>query len=1240
MRNKRNKRELAVFIVMLVMLVVVVSMAIAGIVNLNINNGATDVRSDVDLNCYWTIDASAFVNVTWYRNGVSNITSNISCVANQPCTTAGTSGTVSQNYTTRGDVWTCSVMFYNGTGAEKYNTSVNIVDSPPTQPRVFWNTNGSEIVNTTVNILEDNTTLFNVTSTDADNDPITFTINDTTFCNIGSSSGMLSCNPTLSRQAGVWVLEIDARAALATTGIYFFINVTPVNDPPYFSPGLASQNLVEGQAFNYVITGDDEEQNVPYNVTIVNTTPSLSLNLTRINSSAFMLMLDTNRTATYSEAGNNYTVILNISDTDNLTFKSRTSVSSFTLVGIRHNHLPNVTYIVYNSNGLIQGGNLSIYVNATDLDEDTLTFFTNSTLYNITYNSNTTIDNSTNTSSAYAWINTTLNNNNVIYHSFTLYAFDTKENTTQTIILNINNTNDPPFIYDTSYNPVNTLNNTNITNLTAYTGVLFKYQINASDIDDLTYDAVNTGLGTYSTNDSNFPINATNGLLYFIPNSTGNYSIKVTVTDNGGLSYNKTAKINVLVNTNPKFTQQPIIIYCNETDSVNWPYNCYYNISANTTDQDIGDYIANYWTNSTFFTINSTSGIINFSVSQSMIGNNSMILNVTDTHGGMNTTTIYLIVNNTNNPPNINTPNMPAGNLVVGNVYQITFNASDLDLLLPNTYENLTFIMNTTGPNTGIFSMSQISSTQAVITISPTTTSDAGNYSINFTVTDYYNNKSVYKIASLFIFNQTTKPQIIQIIPSGTPYNSTINNDTWRNTSDFSGMNTTITISENSTYLFNETSNFDNVYPNFLNYTWYYDNISVSSSSSYQKYFDFFSSGNHVLGLTIADQYGSNNSFTWNIVINNVDRAPIYYSNSLENLTIGGSIEVADYMTYRNSLARFYDPDDDPTGKGYNLGNETTMNFSATFCSYADFSFQNSTLIIFAKSIGSCAVVFTATDGLNKSLNVSSQFVLVNVTNVSQDSSQIVQQPVNTQTTGGGTNTQPIPIPLPQEVEKPKPLQILTPSLVTIYQNATIKIPITVNNTWNDTLTGISIDAYTNASNVTLSLDRNYIDKLDAGQGVDLTLWVENYKSEGHYEIQIRGNVTTPQYTDTATIMINSAEMNSEGDNLESKISFARDLLSSNPECQELNELLNQAKQELNKNNYAGTAQIVDNVINGCKYLVNNAKPNIEQPTKSFISLFEWKSAYNQYLIIALFGIMFIISLYYIFKKDNPEQEF
>ncbi|MGV8087006.1 MAG: hypothetical protein ACP5N1_05215 [Candidatus Woesearchaeota archaeon] len=1245
--NIKNKnRELLVLTIFIITLITVIGFSFALISNLKINDNESNQNSDKGLTCKVTIDQSTNVTFTWYRNGILNNSVNINCTSGVECGTLEDYGNIPNTQTIKNDVWICSVSFYNGTGIETSNTTANIVDTLPYEPRIFYNNNGSEIFNGTVNIAEDAGMIFNITSWDWDGDAITYILaSQPSFCNITSISGILNCTPTFESDIINSTFSVGAQTGpLKVNSRPFNINVTPTNDAPRFSPTLINKNFTEGQKFNYYIIGVDDENNTPLNLEILDVTPYLNLTITRLTNTSFILMLINNDTITYSQAQANYTVTLNINDTDNISNNSKSTNASFSLIGISFNHIPNISSpLIYNNNSLIQGSNLNIYINATDIDNDELTFSVNNVLYPITYTSPTSYDNITNISFAYALINiTNLTNEYVINHTFKVFVFDTNQNANVTIDMFINNTNDNPLIHDISNNSENSFNSTNISNLLGYTGVLFKYHVNASDVDDLTYDSINTGIRNYTTNDSFFYINKTTGVLEFTPTTEGNFTFVVTVTDGYGATYNKTASIQILLNRNPIFTVTPIIIYCNESDEYNWNYSCYYNISSNVTDLDSEDYITLFSTNSTFFNITNTTGIINFSVNQSLIGNNSILLNITDTYGGMNFTTIYIIINNTNNPPVIQTPNIPIGNFIVGTPYQITYYSIDSDLDLGDidenlSYENLTFEINASGPDTSIFSLEKISSTVAILAITPVNTSYAGNYSINVTVTDYYGNSSSYHMFK-YIYNITAPPDIIQIIPTGTPFNATIDNITWKYASNFTNMTTTINILENQTFIFNQTSNADNSsYPNSLTYSWYYDNSLVSTSASYEKYFDFFSNGTHNLTFIAKDSYYSNNSFSWIININNVNRPPTYNNYSIENLTVSGSGFIPGYLTYSDLRRRFYDPDDDSQNIGYTTDNTTTLVFSSTYCSYANFTFEQKRLNIAAYEIGECYVIFNATDIINN-LSISSELILINVTNISEATEEPVPTPI--QSGGGGTSNIPLPVPLPLEIERPKPLQLMTPKLVTVYKNATIQIPIIVNNTWNDTLVGIMLEAYTNSSNVSLYLDRIYIPKLERGESIETTLYVRNYKSEGHYEIQIAANVSVPQYRDIATIFINSAEMRSEGDELESKISFARDLLSSNPECQELNELLLQARNELNKDNYATTAKIITDVINGCKYLVNNAKQNTETPDRNFIKTFEWKKTYNDYLLLALFGVLFVISLVYILKKDNPEQNF
>ena len=84
---------------------------------------------------------------------------------------------------------------------------------------------------------------------------------------------------------------------------------------------------------------------------------------------------------------------------------------------------------------------------------------------------------------------------------------------------------------------------------------------------------------------------------------------------------------------------------------------------------------------------------------------------------------------------------------------------------------------------------------------------------------------------------------------------------------------------------------------------------------------------------------------------------------------------------------------------------------------------------------------------------------------------------------------------------------------------------------------------------------------------------------------------------------------------------------------------MDEAKNDLNLQDYATSTKLVDDVINGCKYLVaNTAKSNIGSPTRDFVQMFEWNTRYNEYIIIAAFGILFIIALFYVLKKEKTRQ--
>ncbi len=1229
--KKTYKQRIRLFLIILSMMIGMTTIYAAFTGDPEINPNSATLYTDQNLECRWTIDTSTDVNVTWYKNGVLNSTYNRSCTSGVECITEG-AGIVSQTRTTKGETWTCKVEYFNGTDVEQKNDSRVIEDSAPTTPRVFL---GSvEIQNNSMaNITEDNVTTFEINSTDADNDIVTyiyFVGEIPSFCSLDINSGDFTCSPTEESDIGIHNATVYAKSGLKTSGFLFYINVTSNNDPPYFSPTLSDQEVNESSALNYIIRGVDPENDVPFNFSLESDLPDLIV--VSLNSSAATIQFNHSgqNIAQFSDRGN-HTINVTITDSGS---PSTTFTSSFVLEVIPTNHVANISIEIVNSTSLIQGGGLLIRVNATDLDNDTLTFTTNDMgRYNIIYSPTDKTDpNGVSYANATIYIST-LNNTHVIYRNLTIIVYDGKQNSSNSTILNITNTNDGPEINQISNHASNTLGNTNISNLTAYTNVLFRYVVNGTDIDTLTYAGDTL---TYGSNDTEFTINSATGMINFTKAQSGTYYVRINSTDSGGLYDEEIAIINIYDNNNPYFTSTPQL-NCSEYDQYNYPYNCTINISDYSAEDDAGDNVTTYWTNSTLFEINSTTGIITFRANQSDVGNFSVMINITDSRGGMNSTVMPVILQNTNNRPIILDISEPSGRLIIQQSYNYGITANDTDIGLAGTYENLTFNYSMlVGPNSSIFTLTKTSSTNAVLAINPTTTGHAGNYTVSIIISDYYGNTTNSTI-NFFVYNITSPPEITRVTPHGTPFITGSVNTSWINVSDIGQDNTTIRITENTSYMFNNSATYDTSYANSLSYEWYQNGSLVSTASSLNRSFNFFSSGVHNLTLIVTDDFEKNSTFSWKINVTNVNRAP-YLINPLTNLTgansVNGTTTFSNYMTYYSSQAKFYDPDDDIDEDGITEDTESTMSFSVTSCSYAAFTFINNSLRVQSLSIGTCLVNFTAYDSANSSITVNATNILVNVTYVSNET--VPEEVPTNNRGGGGGGTRTITIPIPEEVEKPKPLEIITPKLVTIYKNATVTVPILLNNTWNDTLEGVTLTAETNATNVSVYLDKTYFSRLYREQTEEAILTINNYKSEGHYEIQVKAKVIEPEFTDTATIYVNSADTKTDGESLDTMISFARDLLSSNPECQELTELLNEAKKELSANNYEATAKLVDNVINGCKYLVSS-NSQVEKPAKEVFNRFTWRSSYTQYAIIGGFAILFIVALYYIIKKDKNQ---
>ena len=793
------------------------------------------------------------------------------------------------------------------------------------------------------------------------------------------------------------------------------------------------------------------------------------------------------------------------------------------------------------------------------------------------------------------------------------------------LFFNVSNFNDAPTINELSANSSNTQNNTNITNLTAYEGVLFTYFVNATDPDTIHGDNL-----TYYDNTSLFDINTTTGLINFTP-SAGQvqaeaYHINITVNDTIGNRTNRTLVLFIRANVPPVFNATLTSLNCTSRA------NCSRSLGEFSTDADNQDFVFSYnisfvTGNLSSFAFNSTTGFINFTTLKTDVGNYTVNVTITDTHGAQNSTLMNITINNTAEAPNLTRFNFSNETIVAQFTFTYTLNATDDDFLVSSANESLNFTTNLSiAHNITLINVTNITAI-AIITFTPSI-SDVENYTIRINVTDRFGLVDQKNI-TFQVLPKAPAPNITTVTPWGGNNTTSTAQTSYLNATNFSNNITYINITENQTILFNASVN--DTRP--LVFRWTVNDTEAATTQNYSRVFNFFSAGRYIIVLNVTNDRYESSFFTWNVSVLENNRPPQLTTNLTTPVTVNGTLTSASYFTLSNGT-KFIDPDDDLDSGGTLNGNETnTLTFStASSCSVATISISGADLTVTGSSIGSCNVTFNATD--TDGLSIESGSVTINVTGLTSTTT------TTTSSSGGGSLTSTY-LPITKAVDKPRAFTLITPKLVTIYNEKELKIPIVINNTWNGTLNFVTLNATSNATGVTTSIDVAFFEQIPQGEFREATLTVTGYRLGENYEVLVLGAVSDPEYTDDALILLNSIEQSSAGQETKIKISFATDLLNQHPECVELNEVLIRAQQQLDEGNVEDAKNLVDGAINGCKYLVGTQQRVTEQPglIKPVIKLDEATIKTLMYGLLAFVVVSSIAFLVYYHYSHKPEED-
>ena len=335
---------------------------------------------------------------------------------------------------------------------------------------------------------------------------------------------------------------------------------------------------------------------------------------------------------------------------------------------------------------------------------------------------------------------------------------------------------------------------------------------------------------TFSDNTSLFDINPSTGLISFTPNASqeGEYTINISVTDDATIPKIDYEVVIFTVTQNRNPAIGPI---GNQTaiEDIN------FNLTINASDPD-GDQLT-FSDNTSLFDINPSTGLISFTPNASQVGLYSIEIGVSDGNNGTASATFWLNISEVNDPPYFDPP-LENQTATEGTLFYYDINATDEE------NDTLTFSDNST-----LFS---ISSSTGIISFTPTN-DDVGNYSINISVND--SNSVTWGVIILTILNLNSPPNITSYIP----------------------LNLTPNTAENLSLQFSVIADDDDlILGDSLTYTWYLDSVNQSSNQSWLYEPNFTATGQHNITIIVSDNSNETDSITWNVSVNNTNRLPSF----------------------------------------------------------------------------------------------------------------------------------------------------------------------------------------------------------------------------------------------------------------------------------------------------------------------------------------------------------------------------
>ncbi len=422
-------------------------------------------------------------------------------------------------------------------------------------------------------------------------------------------------------------------------------------------------------------------------------------------------------------------------------------------------------------------------------------------------------------------------------------------------------------------------------------------------------------------------------------------------------------------------------------------------------------------------------------------------------------------------------------------------------------------------------------------------------------------------------------------------------------------------IGRNITYeIYIENSNQTNVlrhnlsyYGNNTNFTWQFTPNFTDETYSQKRNLTLFV---YPTGLPYL-----NNSRTWNITINHTN-APIEFLDNIDDNNEG----IVYTESYTINLSEHFSDTD-----YYDVNYNQSINFTI----WSNESTNESTSALTWSVSGMILTISsktTATESLT--INASDLENSSKITNITSNSFIVkfiapttTPTPQPSQGGGGGSSG---------ETPKPVSLKLIFPDRIEVGKKDRIELPITVKNTGSTGLNSIELNSSFKKNNLTiegidLEFTQSSFNYLGPGQETNTSLTIAvNTEETGDYEIIVNGTVKDPKYSDYAILHLKVTESNNS-QTLE-KLLFTEEFIAENPECIEIQEVVNDAWDLYNNKQYEESLTKAREAIDSCRYAIS--QPSMPREKESII-----KEQLYKYTSLAFLVLIVLVILYYLYYR-------